>query len=373
MPIKVVLDTNVYSSDKFRLGQGFKTLSSLCKSGHVNVVLPHIVRREFETQLEANATEIVTSYEKSAKKLASGPIPDDLRGDLDKLVENFKTRKQEVIGSHKAYFSAWLEEHAVIDLPLNGDHAVAAMENYFSAGPPFQSAKKRDDIPDAMIYQSLVGLAKEGPVAFVCSDLKLANALSGIENISHCTDLNELIASDDVQAALSEQKAAAHAAIVLQRLEQLTSTSPNILTDYISEHGGEDLATTSFTSPSLPGDDREAYIYMFGNLCEVEFDWGRAAYHGDSVYVVPFSAEGEFNITYYVPKWDVEEIERRGGSYSYHNDYVVEADEVALLAIRGMLRIKISDVFEPNDELADAIDEISIDSLEDPILAEDLN
>lgn len=180
MPIKVVLDTNVYSSDKFRLGQGFKTLGVLCKNGHVEVLLPYIVKREFETQLQANATEIVAGFEKFGKRLARGPIPEDLRGELDGLLAKLKARRKEVVGSHGAYFSAWLKEYAVTELTLSGEHAVAAMESYFSAGPPFQSAKRREDIPDAMIYQAVVSSAGEGPIVFVCNDQKLASAISEI-------------------------------------------------------------------------------------------------------------------------------------------------------------------------------------------------
>lgn len=371
MPINVFLDTNVYSSDRFRLGQGFKTLGGLCKSGHVEVMLPYMVKREFETQLEVNATEILAGFEKNSKRLAGGPIPDDLRGELDAFLAKLKARREEVIGSHNANFSAWLNEHAVAEIPLNGNDVISAMGNYFSAGPPFQSAKRREDIPDAMIYQTVVRAAEDGPIVFVSSDQKFAGALSGTGNITHYNDLNAFIASADVQAVISEQEAMERETHFLQRLVQLASTSPNPLLNFVAEHGGEGLATTRFTSPSIPSDDREAYIDMFGSLDDIEFDWRRAAYHGDLVYVVPFSGEGEFNISYYVPKWDVEAIERRGGSYRYHNDYVVEADEQALLSVRGTLRIKLSSDIEPGDDLADVIDEMEIDSLENPILAKD--
>ena len=295
MPIKLILDTNVYSSDKLRLGQGFKTLGGLSKGGHVELLLPYIVKREFETQLEASASEIVSGLEKNGVALANGPISDDLREMLDAFMAKLADQKQEVIESQSAHFSAWLEDHAVTVLALNGKHAIAAMENYFSAGPPFQSAKRRQDIPDAMIYQALVNSAEGGPIVFVCNDQKLANAIIGIANITVYKDLNEFIASDDIQAIISEQEAAERATDLLQRLERLASTSPNPLSEFVSEHGGEGLVRTSFSSPSIPGDDREAYIYMFGNLDDIELDWGRAAYHGNMVYVVPFSGEGEFN------------------------------------------------------------------------------
>ncbi|QNN76821.1 DUF4935 domain-containing protein [Pseudoxanthomonas mexicana] len=373
MPLKVILDTNVYTSDRFRQGQGFKTLSTLCTNGHTEVLLPHIVKREFETQLDANAAKVIAEFEKASKQLARGPIPKDLRAELDTLREKFKTRKPEVIGSHAASFAEWQQAHGVSELALNGDHAVAAMLNYFTGGPPFKSAKKRDDIPDALLYQQVVDLAQQGPIVFVCKDATLSASVGGIANITHYADLNSFVASPQIQAVIAQQEAAENATKLLQRLKAFAADLPNALTEYVSDHGAEDLASTHFSSPSIPGDDREAYIYMFGSLYDIEFDWDSASYHGDMVFVVPFSGEGEFNITYYVPKWDVEEIDNRGGSYSYHNDYVVEADEEAALWVNGRLRIKLADDYQPGDELEDAIEELTIDEVDPPVLVEDKN
>ena len=49
MPLRVVLNTNIFRRDPFRLSQGFKTLSHLCTAGKIELFLPEIVRREFET------------------------------------------------------------------------------------------------------------------------------------------------------------------------------------------------------------------------------------------------------------------------------------------------------------------------------------
>lgn len=370
MPLKVVLDTNVYSSDKFRLGQGFKTLGTLCQNKHVEVMLPYIVKREFETQLDANASEIMVDFEKACKRMAGGPIPADLRAALDGLRQRFKERREEVLASHTVNFAGWRHTYAVNELTLSGDHAVAAMQNYFTAGPPFKSAKMRDDIPDALLYQEVVNLSQADPIVFVCKDKNLAESVADVANITHYIDLNAFVASSEVQAIIAQQEAA-DSAVLLQRLKEFSAVPANALTEYVSDHGGEDLAGTHFSSPSIPGDDREAYIYMFGALEGIEFDWDSATYHGDLIYVVPFSGEGEFNITYYVPKWDVEEIEQRGGSYSYHNDYVVEASEEAALRVKGMLRVKISDDYQPGDDLEDVIEEIKIDAVDPPLLAED--
>ena len=367
MPMKVVLDTNVYTSDKARNRQEFTTLGNLCMTGHVELVLPFIVKREFETQLDVDATELVTKFERASKRLAGGPIPEDIRADLDSVIAKVKTRKDEVVGSYKGSFSAWLQKHAVIELELAETQAMAAMKSYFVGGPPFKSLKNRDDIPDAMIYQSLIDLASQEPLVFVSKDVNLGQSLSKIAEVTHYKDLNGLIASDAVQAILAEKETEE----LLARLQRLSSAAENPLTDFVSEHGGENLAGTSFQSASIPGDDREAYIYMFGNLDSVELDWTEAAYHGDRIFVVPFSGEGHFNINYYVPKWDVVDIEHRGASYSVHNDYVVEADEEALIFVTGTLRIKVSADYTPDSDIEDEIEEMTIDSTDTPILAED--
>jgi len=370
MPFKVVLDTNVYSSDKYRLGQGFKTLGRLCKGGHAEVLLPFIVRREFETQLDANAADTLSNFEKSSKKLANSPIPADLRGALDELIDTFKARKQDVLQSHLLSFGEWIQEYGVEERALNGEHAIAAMENYFNIGPPFKALKVREDIPDALLYQEVVYLAKDQPLIFICNDTKLVESILGVPNITHFSDLNSFLASEAVQGVIA-QGAASDAEDLLLHLKQFAATHNNSLATYVSHRGAEDLAGTHFSSASLPGDDREAYIYMFGSLDDVEFDWDNATYHGEMVYVVPFAGQGDFNITYYVPKWDVEQVEQRGGSYSYHNDYVVEVDEEAALWVRGMLRIKIADDYEPGDDLEDAIEELNIDEVDSPTLVED--
>lgn len=329
------------------------------------------MKREFETQLDTHATELVAGFEKSSKKLANSPIPADLRLELDNLIARFKERKQEVIASHSSQFARWMHEHAVNELALDGGHAVAAMENYFTANPPFKSAKIRNDIPDAMVYQQVVEIAKHGPLVFVCNDKKLAAAVIASSNVTHYTDLNGFVASSAIQAIIAQQEATDSATSLLERLKDFASTPLNDVIEYVSDHGGEKLAGTRFCSASIPGDDREAYIYMSGSLYDIELDWDGAAYHGDHVYLVPFAGEGRFNINYFVPKWDAHEVETRGGGYHYHNDYVMEADEEAALWVSGMLRIKIFDDYTPDDDLEEAIEALSIDSVNAPRLTED--
>lgn len=410
MPLRIVLDTNIFRSDTFRQGQGFKTLGRLCTAGKIRLVLPEIVRREFETQLHSDDVDAIARFKKAAGDLLERSVPADIKAAIDELIKNLETKKDEVAQASAASFRAWTEEHGVKHIPLSGDHALAAMDAYFTSGKPFKVAKERKDLPDAMIYQSLVQLVVEGPLVLVCADGKLSEACSSVDGLTVYHNLKELIASDAVQTLIVEDEApkiaeqeskvktaatadnsvkaegispaAQHAQYlqtgqsikaIIEGLKQLSLKDPNVLSSYVSSHGGESLATTTFNSPSVPGDDREAYIAMYGVMDNVEFEWEQAAYHGNSIYIVPFQATGFFNINYYVPKWDVEEIESRGATYSPHNDYVVEAEEEAELCVSGALRIIVASDYEAGDELEDAIEELKIDSVDSPMLAEDVS
>lgn len=409
MPLRVVLDTNIFRNDPFRQSQGFKTLGHLCTTGKIELFLPEIVRREFETQLDADDTDALAKFKKAAADLLERPVPADIKAAIGDLIKNLEAKKEEVAQASAASFNAWTKEHKVKHIPLSGDHALAAMGAYFTAGKPFKVAKERKDLPDAMIYQSLLQLLAEGPLVLVCSDGKLSEACGSVDGVTVHQSLKELIASEVVQALIVQDEAPKKATqetevqstatagswaeaevispaaldvqylqtgqsikAIIEGLKQLSLKDSNALTSYVSSHGGESLATTTFNSPSIPGDDREAYIAMFGDLDEVEFEWEQAAYHGNSIYIVPFQATGYFNISYYVPKWDVEQIESRGGSYHQHNDYVVEAEEEAELHVSGALRIVVAGDYQAGDELENAIEELEIDSVDSPMLAEDV-
>lgn len=51
----------------------------------------------------------------------------------------------------------------------------------------------------------------------------------------------------------------------------------------------------------------------------------------------------------------------------------LEADEEASLWVKGMFRIKISDTYQPEEDLDDTIAELSIDEVDPPILVEEKN
>lgn len=371
MPLRLILDTNIFSRDRARRTQEFRTLYRLCTRGQVALIVPYIVKREFETQLDAFAAEVVKQFESSSKKIHGGPIPGDIRDSLGALLALLDGRRGEILGSYTASFNSWLLECQATVLQMDAAQAQATMEGYFAGTKPFKAIKSREDIPDGLIYQAVVEAARADPIVFVSSDKAISEAAADLDRVTHYRDLGGFIASEGVQSLIAEMDESQSEAII-EQIRLLPSDESNPLVDFIMSRGGEGLVGTYFHSPSIPGDDKEAYVDMFGDLSNVELEWDEAAYHGDSVYTLPFSATGFFYISYYVPKWDVIEIEKRGGHYTEHNDYVVEAQEDAELYVSGTLRFKISQDVDPDESISDAIEAVTVDSLDDPRLLEDM-
>jgi hypothetical protein len=62
----IVIDTNIYHKDQARSKLPFLALSRLCKAGVVQLHIPYIVEREFQTHLVAGVSGIsVTISSKS--------------------------------------------------------------------------------------------------------------------------------------------------------------------------------------------------------------------------------------------------------------------------------------------------------------------
>ena len=319
-------------------------------------------------------------------------LPGDLIDQLVALSSQIEQRRSEIVQAAMAGFTQWVEGHGVSHVPLSHTQATQAMEAYFEGSPPLRAAKDRKDIPDAMIYQSVRELATNGALTFVCQDGNLSAACKQLPGVSVHTTLAEFIADEDIQRMILEQDAAAEDMIevgelaqaelslpaspdvklILGAMEKLASTGDNPLERFVAQHAGERAVHQWFTSSSIPADDRRAFVYMFGELDYVEFHWEQAAYYGEATYMVPFRGEGsDFYLNYYVSKWDTERLAQRGASWHEHNQYVVEADEMAQLTLGGMLRIVLDQDYKVGDELKDAIVEMSIEGIDEIALSED--
>ncbi len=366
--MKIILDTNIFTRDKARKMQNFTTLARLCAAGQIDLIVPYMVKREFETQLDVYAGDLTTRFKKSAKELLGGPAPREFLDAVKSAVEMFEKQQQTIVNSYRNDFNLWLINCQATEHAIGLHHVQAALESYFTGSEPYRSAKSREDIPDGLIYQAIEEFASTGTVAFVSADKQISSAAKKLRSVSHYKDLSTFIASKEIQDLIADLDNA--------RFESITDMLVGMLDDnplvgFLVDRGGEKLPGTYLHSYSIPSDDKEAYIESFGDLEHVELNWADLIYHGGMVYTIPFKAFGTFDISYYVSNYEIHRVEERGGSFSIHNDYVVEAHESTNLRVSGTLRFQISHDLSPDDPIEDAIEKISVDAFDEPMLLED--
>ncbi|RYH65645.1 MAG: hypothetical protein EON54_05455 [Alcaligenaceae bacterium] len=399
MPLRVVLDSNIYTGDKLRKGEPFKTLARMCKKGDVLVILPYIVEREIQTQLAAGSKDDVIAFLKSGKELLSRGVPDDVGAVLGAAINLLNDRQNDVVAHAQVLFDQWGIENNVAKHGLSADLSRKAMEAYFTGQAPLTSPKDRKHIPDAFLYQAIVELAGEGPLFVVSQDNQLRNQCANIPDVEVFENLTSFIASAPVQGLIVEEdvlqsivqvgswmeaemvapvpsnaekveKATVDVKTILERLRQYANSDP-FIKNYVAEHGAEDGAGQTFRSRSVPGDDGEAYLQSYGPLDEVELYWDDAAYMGDSTYLVPYRGTGEMLVEYYLRKSDWHEVDGRKVSFTDHNDYVFEVEEERGVTVDGLLRIELDDDAISSDDISTSIQSIEIDSIENVALEKD--
>lgn len=406
MAIQVVLDTNIFFNDKTRQSAPFITLSRLCKRKEVQVMLPHVVVREYQTQLRKRCADDVKAVLDSSRSLLAHGVPDGVREPLEAMVDRVKAQQEDLLAGAHGAFDQWVVDNAVVVMPLSLAQTEKAMEAYFTGKPPFPTPKERKHIPDSFVYQVLVESIAAGPINFVCHDHHLRDQAAKIDGVTVYEKLTDFIATKEVQALLSapdgpkvvavdfsknvavvegwmeaevitkeqlakEAEAAEHVKKILAQLEQFAKDDP-LLRDHVIENGAALLANTSFQSKSIPGDDHEAYVQAYGPLTSnVRFFWNEAVFMGDSTYVVPYKGTGEMLIDYYLHKGDLWQVEDRGVSLTDQNRNVFAVQEERAVTVRGNLTVVLEDGFTPGDDLAEAVSDLWIDTIEAAHLAED--
>jgi hypothetical protein len=260
----------------------------------------------------------------------------------------------------------------VYDLTL--EDAKCALEAYFAGTAPLKEPKNREDIPDAFIFQDLHALSqKPTPLVVIADDGKLAAAAKNLENTQVFDKLLTFIESAPIQSELKQLDAEALFEQARDQLRQL-EVDQGVLAAFVRSNAGERLTWKQFTDRSIPDDNNEAVISMFGEVDEVSFDFDKMAEFGGGVLGLPFTFECEVSIIFYVFKSDYYLEDDHAYSISDHNDHYFEAEAETVVRATGMLRIELPAEYDKAKNLADMEEdiELSIDEVDDISLVDGL-
>ncbi len=359
---RVVLDTNIYRSNPRRDNLPFSALSRLCKAGVVQLFVPYVVLREFQTQQSIQCKKQLAAVIAAARSLGNQPgTPEDLSPQLGQLVDQLAAREAEIASATEEYFVSWIGENKANVVDLSASQAQSAMEAYFVGDTPLKEPKVRSDIPDALIFQAVRELATS-PLTFVCEDEKLRSACAAIAGVTVFSSLPAFIESAGVQDEIKELDVIQKIGPIIAAMEKFEEETSEF-TSTVRNKVGEALMWKKIESRSIPDDNHEATISSYSEPEDIDFDFDEAAYFGDGEFGIPFSATLYVTGFYYLFKGDVYRSEGRSVRLSDHNDHYYEAEEQFEVVVQGLVKVSCSRDSIDLDEIDAAIIDMAIDSL----------
>jgi hypothetical protein len=367
---RLILDTNIYRKNPRRDNLPFSALSRLCKADVVQLYLPYVVLREFQTQQSIQCKKHLAAVVSATRSLENLPgTPEDLSSQLGQLVCQLTARESDMASATEKYFLDWAKDNRVIIVNLSADQAQAAMEAYFTGDAPLKTPKVRDDIPDSLIFQAVRELASS-PVTLICEDGNLRSACAAIANVTVFSSLVEFIESAGMQDEIKELDVIQKIGSIVEALGKFEEETSDF-TSMVRGKVGEALMWKKIKAHSIPDDNHEASISGYSEPEDIELDFGEAAYFGGGEFGIPFSATLQVTGIYYLFKGDVYRVEERNVSLSDHNDHYYEAEESFEVVVNGLVKVTCNrDAIDP-DDIDAAITDAAIDSIEPVRLADE--
>lgn len=370
--INLVIDTTCLRNDPARKKAAFRALKKLTDVGELRLHISQIVMQEFLSQQTeqylAGLSEIIAKSAKFKQK----NIPHEIRQYLSGMEEHLNGLKEELAAFAKADFDEWVSDLCAEVHPISESHGQKVMQAYFSGEAPFRERKRREDIPDAFIWQIIIDLAEQFSQLYVISnDGAIQIACEAHTNIVSFRTLDEFISSEICQTPLKKAQAKSN-------FERILVMAPEIIDeikrDVVSE-AIDALHGKTVTSERIPDDNNEATIMLIGDPREIEMLTDDAEYYGDGLFVIPISFYSECLVNYALFKSDfyVLDDERAAQiSISDLNEHYFDVEEYYDLFVKGLVAVNLgSEAIElegvNDDQLRGMLEEVEInlDSIEE--------
>lgn len=336
--MRVALDTNIFHHDRSLAGGSFEALARLAEAGHVEVLIPEVIAREF-TALSSEQLEAVASYGEAIKKLRKA-FPNKLGPRIDALQKNVKDLIESSESEAASTFNLWMERAEGSVIVPGSEHAQRILAKYFDGVLPFGTKKARNDFPDAFIVEIILDLAVDERLFFVTSDRRMRDTFANVSNITVFDSLENLLKATEFVASQKEVELANN----LPRIVQVINENKEIFGDALLE-GLSNIAKSAHYKGR--DEDEDLYIDVLEEIDEWSLGTNDASYLGEGVIWVSFEAtiDGwidqptEYGMDWY-PYLSRPGVEARvdvGGSCSFIIDPLDLADPATCLEAEGGL------------------------------------
>jgi len=115
-------------------GGGFEALARLAEAGHIQVLIPEPVAREF-VSLPTDKASAITGLRKALADLRHA-LPDEFARTIEKFEGDVSTQIQEIETAAESVFRAWIERTRAEIVAPGENHAQTVLDKYFDGDSP---------------------------------------------------------------------------------------------------------------------------------------------------------------------------------------------------------------------------------------------
>jgi hypothetical protein len=186
--LNVLLDTNILHEEGLSSTR-VQRIQRLIKSNDLKLIVPEIVINEFKSkrveQANSDLEKIQSGLDSLQRKNITAKDPFPIRQAINFILSSIKSINEDV--------DVWIEENNVSIYKISNTSIDELFFSYFSGTGAFRGKKKREDIPDAVIYDGIVKISQDMKLAVVVKDGVLLNAISKLKNVESYSSLSELL------------------------------------------------------------------------------------------------------------------------------------------------------------------------------------
>jgi hypothetical protein len=335
--MKVVLDTNVLTSDHIFYRTEMIIFQSLCNERKIELLLPEIVLREFITQEQERANDAKKKILKELNNYCNTVYGSEKDTKIDirnKIISNFEKTKEKIQIRKDSFL---FETNAKI-LKSKPEDLSETLDRYFNGDIPFKKIKSRDDIPDCLIYLNIKDI-KENELIFISDDSNLRKAIQS-EGITVFSNLNDFVNTDKIKKLLEVKRIDD---FLYAKLPQLLDNDGFI--KLFHEALEQRLSYKTIKDERIPDDNNEGTITGIMGIYPTEFTKDEIVKHGGGLFSIPFYCEIDAYLDYFFYKADYcifDEDRINDISVEDWNDHYYQAEEEYPLICNGKLGMRFN-------------------------------
>ncbi len=352
--MNIVIDSTEFKKDRGLNKADISLIKDMGAEEFIKLHIPYFVYRECSSSSIADLNtdlkqiqSILNSLERKGMGKTDFESAKKIEKEILKLEKNIEASNKELWDDFVSESKAELYDYDEKD-------SIAVFDAYFTGGKPFKSLKKRDDIPDAFIYETIKKISEKEEVYLVSGDNNLREKCESLKNVTIFSSFEELYSDAEFKKLqkkydkLKYNQRVADAKLIL--LDNKDSFDDAVYS-YLRNKSYWHLYDTG-----LPSDNGEVSVYAI-DVETIEIDKPNIKFIDDKFFV-PLIVNGIASIDYAIFKadyWIDDSLPSISEDLNKH--YFLLEDSVPIKLSKN-ISIKLDDLTE------DEILEIEIDEFD---------